>query len=155
MVGTQAVANIIAGERYKVVLNEVKAYVLGKYGRAPAPIDEAVKQLILENNPSSEKESNTYLETKEKCLAQNMSQEDMLIHVTFPQLAEKFFAKDADPETDGYKFTCTPYKESGAKLVKTDKLDDDVIAVIKAILASQTKKDAGTIQIKNIYTYSK
>lgn len=155
MVGTQAVANIIAGQRYKVVLNEIKAYVLGKYGRAPAPIDETVKKLILANNPSAEKESNTYLETKERCLAQGMSREDMLIHVTFPQLAEKFFAKDKDPETDGYTFTCTPYKDSGARLVKSDKPEDDVLAVIKAILAYHTKTDANAIQIKNVYTYSK
>ena len=153
MVGTQAVANIIAGERYKVVLNEVKAYVLGKYGRAPAPIDEEIKQMILANNPASEKEPDTYLETRERCLAQNMSQEDMLIHVTFPQLAEKFFAKDA--ETDGYTFTCEEHRATDKKLVKTDlsKMDEDVLAVIQAILASYTKMNVDAIQIRSIYTY--
>ena len=82
--------------------NEIKAYVLGKYGRAPGTIDEAVKEKILKNNLSTEKESNTYLEAKERCLAQNMSQEDMLIYVTFPQLTKKFFAKEEDNPAECY-----------------------------------------------------
>ena len=38
IVGTQAVMNVLAGERYKIVPNEVKDYVRGLYGRSPAPI---------------------------------------------------------------------------------------------------------------------
>ena len=46
IVGTQAVSNVLFG-RYKVVSEQVKAYVYGLYGRPPAPIDPAVKAVIL------------------------------------------------------------------------------------------------------------
>ncbi len=47
MVGTQAVMNILSGERYKIVPKEINEYVRGLYGKSPAPIDEAVKKKIL------------------------------------------------------------------------------------------------------------
>ena len=46
IVGTQAVSNVLFG-RYKVVSEQVKAYVYGLYGRSPAPIDPAVQALVL------------------------------------------------------------------------------------------------------------
>jgi oxaloacetate decarboxylase alpha subunit len=46
-VGTQAVLNVVHGERYRVVPNEVKKYVLGYYGRLLAPVDpEALDRII-------------------------------------------------------------------------------------------------------------
>ncbi|MBN1577883.1 MAG: pyruvate carboxylase subunit B [Chitinispirillaceae bacterium] len=47
IVGTQAVMNVIAGERYKIVPNEVKDYVRGKYGRSPVPISKSFIARIL------------------------------------------------------------------------------------------------------------
>lgn len=44
IVGTQAVLNVMAGGRYKSITNEVKSYLLGHYGKSPAPVYEAVKQ---------------------------------------------------------------------------------------------------------------
>jgi pyruvate/oxaloacetate carboxyltransferase len=49
IVGTQAVMNVLTGERYKVVPNEVKDYVKGLYGRSPAPIDPKFVKKILGN----------------------------------------------------------------------------------------------------------
>ena len=43
MVGTQAVMNVISGERFKLVPKEIKDYVLGLYGQAPAEINPEVK----------------------------------------------------------------------------------------------------------------
>ena len=40
IVGTQAVMNVISGERYKIVPNESKALLRGEYGRLPAPVNE-------------------------------------------------------------------------------------------------------------------
>lgn len=48
IVGTQAVMNVITGKRYGVRPAEVKAYVLGRYGRPPGPIDPEVQRIILE-----------------------------------------------------------------------------------------------------------
>ncbi len=47
IVGTQAVMNVLAGERYKIVPNEVKDYCLGKYGRSPAAIKKEILEKIL------------------------------------------------------------------------------------------------------------
>jgi oxaloacetate decarboxylase (Na+ extruding) subunit alpha len=49
IVGTQAVMNVLAGERYKIVPNEVKDYVRGLYGRSPAPISRKMIRKILGN----------------------------------------------------------------------------------------------------------
>lgn len=47
MVGTQAVMNVITGERYKMVPKEIKDYLHGLYGKAPAPVNEEVKKKII------------------------------------------------------------------------------------------------------------
>jgi oxaloacetate decarboxylase alpha subunit len=47
IVGTQAVMNVLSGERYKIIPNEVKAYVKGMYGRSPAAINAKLVKMIL------------------------------------------------------------------------------------------------------------
>lgn len=51
-VGTQAVLNVITGERYKIVPNEIKKYVLGYYGTLLAPIDPEIREKIISNGAS-------------------------------------------------------------------------------------------------------
>jgi oxaloacetate decarboxylase alpha subunit len=52
-VGTQAVMNVISGERYKLVPNEIKKYVLGYYGALLGPIDPAIREKIIANGASN------------------------------------------------------------------------------------------------------
>ena len=47
MVGTQAVLNVLNGERYKLVPKEINEYLHGKYGKAPAPVDEDIRKKII------------------------------------------------------------------------------------------------------------
>ena len=47
MVGTQAVLNVITGERYKMVPKEINDYLHGKYGKSPAPVNEEVRRKII------------------------------------------------------------------------------------------------------------
>ncbi|MEM4729757.1 MAG: pyruvate/oxaloacetate carboxyltransferase [Thermoplasmata archaeon] len=47
LVGTQAVFNVLCGERYRVVSNEVKDYLKGRYGRTPAPVDERIRKKVI------------------------------------------------------------------------------------------------------------
>jgi oxaloacetate decarboxylase alpha subunit len=47
MVGTQAVFNVMNGERYKMVPKEIKEYLHGFYGQSPAPVDEAIRRKII------------------------------------------------------------------------------------------------------------
>lgn len=52
-VGTQAAMNVMSGERYSVVPNEIKKYALGYYGQLLAPIEPAVMEKIIANGPAS------------------------------------------------------------------------------------------------------
>ena len=54
LVGTQAVLNIVTGERYSMVPDEVVAYAAGHYGRPPAPIDPDVLDRIMSSPRAAE-----------------------------------------------------------------------------------------------------
>ncbi len=103
-VGTQAVLNVLLGERYKLVPEEVKNYIKGMYGKAPGEINNILKEKVLQNEkeitcrpadliePSYEKIKNELpieLVTKE---------EDYLSYALFPQIALKFLAMRNNPE---------------------------------------------------------
>ena len=62
LVGTQAVLNVVTGERYRVVPNEVKKYVLGHYGKLLAPVQPDVLDRIIENGSSEIKATVAALE---------------------------------------------------------------------------------------------
>ncbi len=51
IVGTQAVLNVLSGERYKIVPKEINEYLHGKYGASPAPVNEEVRAKIIGNDP--------------------------------------------------------------------------------------------------------
>ncbi len=105
LVGTQAVQNVLSGERYKNVGAEMRAYCRGEYGKTPAPIDPAVREKILKGEKPIE---GRFAETLpadlfEKAAAElgdtARCEEDVLSYISFPQVAEKFFAqRKADEE---------------------------------------------------------
>ncbi|MBR5473644.1 MAG: oxaloacetate decarboxylase subunit alpha [Clostridia bacterium] len=105
IVGTQAVMNVISGERYKMVPKESKALLRGEYGKLPAPVNEEVRKKAIGDDkvitcrPADllEPELEKYAaEMKEKGIGK--SYEDVLSYALFPQVAEKFFAvRDAAP----------------------------------------------------------
>ena len=105
LVGTQAVQNVLSGERYKNVGAEMRAYCRGEYGRTPAPIDEAVRAKILGGEkPVEGRYADTLpTDTFEKAQAElgdtARCEEDVLSYIAFPPVAEKFFAqRKADEE---------------------------------------------------------
>ena len=99
LIGTQAVQNVLAGERYKNVGAELKAYCRGEYGRTPAPIDPAIREKILagdkvlEGRYADTLPNDTFKKTKEKLGATARCDEDVLSYISFPQVAENFFEK--------------------------------------------------------------
>jgi oxaloacetate decarboxylase alpha subunit len=98
IVGTQAVLNVLMGERYKMVPTEVKNVVKGMYGRTPAPIDPDVKKLILGEEQAIDCRPADMLEPEfEKAKAEigdlAKSDEDVISYVLFPQVAKEFLAK--------------------------------------------------------------
>ena len=99
IVGTQAVMNVISGERYKMVPKESKALLRGEYGKLPAPVNEDVRKKAIGDDevitcrPADliEPELKKYaVEMKEKNIGK--TGEDVLSYALFPQVAEKFFA---------------------------------------------------------------
>jgi len=96
IVGTQAVMNVITGERYKMVPKESKALVKGEYGKTPAPISEEIKKKILGDEEQITCRPADLLEPEldniRKQIGQYIEQdEDVLSYALFPQVAEKFF----------------------------------------------------------------
>ncbi len=108
IVGTQAVMNVISGERYKMVPKESKALLRGEYGKLPAEVNEEVRKKAIGDDevitcrPADllEPELEKYArEMKEKGIGK--SYEDVLSYALFPQVAEKFFAvRDAAPQEE-------------------------------------------------------
>ena len=113
MVGTQAVQNVLAGERYKNVGSEVKAYCRGEYGTPPAPIDEAVRRKILgDEQPISGRYADTLptdtFEKAQKYLGDTARcEEDVLSYIAFPNLAEKFLEERKAKEENVATYTIT------------------------------------------------
>jgi pyruvate carboxylase subunit B len=95
IVGTQAVLNVMTGERYKSVTNEVKNYLLGHYGKAPGKINAEVKALAVGNTPEIDcrpadllEDEMDKLRTESEGLAK--SEEDVLTYAMFPDMAKTF-----------------------------------------------------------------
>ena len=96
IVGTQAVLNVLAGERYKMVSKESKDMVRGKYGSTPVPIkEEIVKKIIGDEKPITCRPADLLqpeLKTLEKEMDMYKQQdEDILSYALFPQVAMDFF----------------------------------------------------------------
>ncbi len=96
MVGAQAVLNVMTGDRYKMVTNEVKNYLRGQYGRPPGEISDEFRKSIIGDDevitvrpadllePGFDKAKKEISEYMEK-------DEDVLSYAAFPAVAEKFF----------------------------------------------------------------
>jgi len=98
IVGTQAVFNVIMGERYKMVTKEFKALVRGEYGKTATPIDpEFTKKIIGDAEVITCRPADALkpeLDTlREKIKEYTEQEEDVLSYALFEQVALKFFEK--------------------------------------------------------------
>ena len=96
IVGTQAVLNILMGERYKMVPKETKDIVRGRYGRTPVPISEEIrKKIIGDEEPITCRPADLLAPELEKAEAEisdyKEKDEDVLSYVLFPQQAIEYF----------------------------------------------------------------
>jgi oxaloacetate decarboxylase alpha subunit len=96
IVGTQAVLNVLTGERYKMVTKESKALIRGEYGRLPGKVSDEIRQIIIGDDPVIEHrpaddippELDKYREEIKEYMEQ---EEDVLSYASFPQVAMEFF----------------------------------------------------------------
>ena len=98
IVGTQAVLNVLFGERYKSVTNDFKDMVAGKFGTTPVPIDPAFVEKILGKDANvitcrpADLLAPEMDKLREECKAwEGMTDEDVLSYALFNQVAAKFF----------------------------------------------------------------
>ena len=96
IVGTQAVLNVLMGERYKMVSKETKGIVKGEYGKTPVAIsEEFTKQIIGDEKPITCRPADLIkpeLETlKKECAEWTEQEEDVLSYALFGQVATKYF----------------------------------------------------------------
>ncbi len=105
IVGTQAVLNVLMGERYKVVPKEVRDYVKGLYGRTPAPISkEIISKILGDDKPINVRPADLLppeLErvTKEAyALGIVKKPEDILTYALYPAIAPKFLRGETKEE---------------------------------------------------------
>lgn len=103
IVGTQAVFNVVMGERYKMVTKEFKGLVRGEYGRTPEPIDPEFRKKIIGDEEPIECRPADLLEPELDKLRKEAApwakqEEDVLSYAMFGQVAEKFFEKRRDKE---------------------------------------------------------
>ncbi|PPC82394.1 MAG: oxaloacetate decarboxylase subunit alpha [Methylotenera sp.] len=95
IVGTQAVLNVMTGARYKSITNEVKNYFLGQYGKAPAPVNETIKQqavgdaTVISCRPADLlKPEMARLSSEAERFAK--SEEDVLTYAMFPDIGQTY-----------------------------------------------------------------
>ena len=108
IVGTQAVLNVLSGERYKMVTKETKAMLRGEYGKLPAEVNEEVRKKAIGDDKVVTCRPADLLKPELEGYAQEMKEkgigkcpEDVLSYALFPQVAEKFFAvRDKAPEDE-------------------------------------------------------
>ncbi|MBE9507042.1 MAG: pyruvate carboxylase subunit B [Chloroflexi bacterium] len=100
IVGTQATLNVVLGERYKIIPEEVRQYVRGYYGRPPAPIDPETKQLIIGDEEPIDCRPADLIppgldQAREEIGDLARNEEDVISYALFPQVARPFLERRA------------------------------------------------------------
>ena len=98
MVGTQAVLNVISGERYKIVPKEINEYLHGNYGKSPAPVNEEIRHKIIGDDEVITHRPADDLKPEFKALKKKYadiakSDEDVLSIALFGDVAIKYITK--------------------------------------------------------------
>ena len=95
IVGTQAVFNVLTGQRYKNITNEVKLYLQGRYGKPPGTVDERLRRLAIGNEPVITHRPADDLKPEMARLRRDIgdlaqSEEDVLTYAMFPEIGRTF-----------------------------------------------------------------
>lgn len=134
---TQAVFNVLTGERYKMVPKESINLVAGKYGKTPAPIsEEIVKKILEEEKPITCRPAdllgNELDKIRNKIKDYIEQEEDVLSYALLPQAAEKLFKA-----------------RKVAKTAPKEENEDELIAVISAAIAAMETKPEHKLVVKS------
>jgi len=151
IVGTQAVLNVLMGERYKMVPKESKALLKGEYGKTPSPIkEEILKKILGDEKPITCRPADLIAPelaaAKEAVKEYEEQAEDALSYAMLPQVAEKFFKarKEGFPESE----VIAPVAK---KVEQTKEVNDKkVIAAISAAVMAMGEEEGTQFEVKSI-----
>ena len=117
MVGNQAVTNVLVGERYKNVSKEIKSYLKGEYGIAPAPVDADLQKRILAEagmeapvdcrDEDSKRTGEDFAAAKEALGDLARCEEDVMSYICFPPQAVKYLEGVKAAEENKVTYTIT------------------------------------------------
>jgi oxaloacetate decarboxylase alpha subunit len=118
IVGTQAVFNVLTGERYKIVIKEVINYFMGEYGKVPGPINEAVaKKALKKKLPLQGRYADTlepaFEKAKEHLKDITSNDEDVLSYLLFPSIAEEFIKNKNGIVSYSPSLETIPHRKTG------------------------------------------
>lgn len=167
MVGVQATINVLLGERYKRVSNEVKSYLRGEYGKAPGELDaKLVKKILGDEKPISNRFADTlrptFEITKYRLNSPFMSDEDVISYILFPQIAEKFFKARDEKNTIKAMYNVYSLCEMNAidmnkrsmemanRELKLISVDESTAALAMAIVCNHLKTPPEELNFKSI-----
>jgi len=119
IVGTQAVLNVLGGERYKMISKESKALVRGEYGRTPMEISTEIKNKIIGDEETITCRPADLLAPELEPLRKEtmrwaQQDEDVLSYALFPQVAKEYFEyreaqqSKIDPKQPGIQHKAYP-----------------------------------------------
>jgi len=110
IVGTQAVLNVLMGERYKSITKETQAILKGQYGATPFPVDKELQTRVLEGEKPITSRPADHIEPEMKTLSGDLFKmaeengldvhgiEDVLTYALFPQIGLKFIENRGNPD---------------------------------------------------------
>ncbi|MDP1602054.1 MAG: sodium-extruding oxaloacetate decarboxylase subunit alpha [Legionella sp.] len=128
IVGTQAVINVLSGERYKTITNEVKLYCQGKYGLAPGKINNALRKKaigqteVIDVRPA-DLLGHEFNKLSEDIRSLAVSDEDVLTYAMFPEIGRQFLA---DRQNDSLFAEPLINKEQPTKPTRMSEFDIDL-----------------------------
>jgi len=98
IVGTQAVLNVLTGKRYGTITNEVKLYLQGRYGKAPAPFNREVQRMAIGTKDTIDVRPADLLDDEMDKLRTAVgtlagSEEDVLTYAMFPEIGKEFLTQ--------------------------------------------------------------
>lgn len=151
IVGTQAVINVISGERYKTITKETAGVLKGEYGATPAPVNESLRARVLDGADPISCRPADLLEPEMEKLTEEVKQkaqkegvklsryvdEDALINGMFAQVGWKFICNRGNPEA----FEAPPSVDSSAPAPSTGS------SPVSAIVTSSSATESYTVNV--------
>ncbi|UYZ85422.1 sodium-extruding oxaloacetate decarboxylase subunit alpha [Entomomonas sp. E2T0] len=134
IVGTQALFNVLSGERYKTITNEVKLYLEGRYGKAPGEINEELRFQAIGNSFVITTRPADYLDPEMEQLRAEIgdlakSEEDVLTYAMFPDIGRKYLEERAAGTLKPEELLPIPTAGSAGAAVSNEGVSEFVVDV--------------------------